>query len=289
VVAVVPVMAMAAVVAMVAMMPVVAAIMIMIVVVVMVMIVVMMVVMMIIVMVVMMMVIVMMIMVMIVMMVVVVMVVVVMVVMMIVVMVVVVMIVIVMVVVMMIMVMIIMVMMMVVVMMMVMPMIVRRGRGRSRRIVRIVGRHCGIAALHRALVIRVGGNAKRCAWRNRHALSGGRRGEHQQRCNGHAGHRREIQAGRATQGHIVHDAPRVMVNRNKSLAARLCASAPISTVGFSGYPRPARGRFRLATERSAPRDYVERGRLLGRRRATAGARGRRSRARCIEFEPAMRA
>ncbi len=274
--AVVPVVAMAAVVAMVAMMPVVAAIMMMIVVVVMVMIVVMMVVMMIIVMVVMMMVIVMMIMVMIVMMVVVVMVVVVMVVVMIVV-----------VVVMMIMVMIIVVMVMM--MMVVMPMIVRRGRGRSRRIVRIVGRHCRIAALHRALVIRVSGNAKRCAWRNRHALSGGRRGEDQQRCNGHAGHRREIQAGRATQGHIVHDAPRVMVNKNKSLGARLCASAPISTVGFSGYPRPARGRFPLATERFAPRDYVERGRLLGRRRATAGARGRRSRARCIELEPAMRA
>jgi hypothetical protein len=249
------------------------------------MIIVMVVVMMIIVMVVMMMVIVVMIMVMIVMMVVVVMVVVVVVVVMIVVMVVVVMIVV--VVVMMIMVMIIVVMVMM--MMVVMPMIVRRGRGRSRRIVRIVGRDRRIAALHRALVIRVSGNAKRCAWRNRHALSGGRRGEDQQRCNGHAGHRREIQAGRATQGHIVHDAPRVMVNKNKSLGARLCASAPISTVGFSGYPRPARGRFPLAIERSAPRDYVERGRLLGRRRATAGARRRRSRARCIELEPAMRA
>jgi hypothetical protein len=144
------------------------------------------------------------------------------------------------------------VMIIVMMMMSMMPFVVG-GRGRRRR--RIAGRSSHNAALQRrTLVDRVGRNTRRSAGQNRQAFGGGRRGEHQQRGDGDPGHRREIQAGRATQLDIAHNAPLVMVNENRSLEVRLCASAPISLAGNSGYRGRAWRALRPAPGRFAPRD-----------------------------------
>jgi hypothetical protein len=142
---------------------------------------------------------------------------------------------------------------MIVVMMMAMMLsVVGRRRRRHRQ---IDGRsRRNVALQRRTPVNRFDRNACGGAGQSRRAFGGGRGGEHQQRSDGGAGHRREIQAGRATQLNIAHDAPLVMVNENIILEERVCASAPISLAGYSGYQDPAWRRLRPALGRFAPRD-----------------------------------